>query len=98
MAGDGDHFSVVWIDFGRDPRCPSNPRHPQGVDVDATQGCAGPSCLVALEYPAKRCGAYSLRCRLCDVRVMLTTAGRPDDPRSVRVPCSVDGQEEVARA
>jgi hypothetical protein len=78
---------VRWIDRGREPKCAPNPRFPKGVDVDVSRGAAQ-CCHKMLPYPAKRCGAYIVECSECGVSVGITTAGRVDDPRSVRVACA----------
>ncbi len=77
---------VNWIDRGREPKCPPNPDYPNGIDADASFG-AEKSCRVELPYPAKRCGLYHVTCEACGLTVGITTAGRPDDPRSLRMPC-----------
>lgn len=79
-------FTIRWHDSGSEPRVPPNPQYPDGVDVDLSNG-AMPSCQTAVPYPAKRCGIYALVCDTCGLVVAVTTAGRPDDPRSVRVRC-----------
>jgi hypothetical protein len=76
---------VEWLDRGAEPQCPPNPDYPDGVDVDLSDGL--PSCTVMLPYPAKRIGYFVITCAICGSRVGLTTAGRPDDPRSVKMPC-----------
>lgn len=81
-------FSIEWLDKGREPQCPPDPRYPTGKDADLSKGAAK-TCKTALPYPAKRCGIYLVRCRKCGVNVGITTAGRPDDPRSVTLPCYV---------
>lgn len=86
MADDTDHFDIDWIDSGREPQNPPDPAFPDGVDV-ASSIDTGPTCYVALPYPARRCGAYTVRCRRCGFTAVVTTAGRPDDPRSITVPC-----------
>ncbi len=30
-------------------------------------------------------------CKICGYRIAITTAGRPDDPRSVKIPCQLQG-------
>lgn len=88
MIRDADpkQFDITWIDGLREPRERPNPAYPTGKDVDAcAPGATG--CRVALPYPAKRIGAYVLDCKLCGLRAGATTAGRPDDPRSMAVPC-----------
>jgi hypothetical protein len=82
-----DQFLVEWNDGKREPQCPSDPAYPDGIDVDVSSGKT--ACVVSLPYPAKRCGFYVVRCRLCDFSVALTTAGRRDDPRSIKIPCEL---------
>jgi hypothetical protein len=84
-----NHFRITWADSGQEPKCPPNPEYPAGVDLDVSNG-AKITCLVTLPtYPAPRIGLYRIRCETCDVRVAVTTAGRPDDPRSVRIACKL---------
>jgi len=78
---------IEWIDRGREPRVAPNPNFPDGRDIDVTAG-AKPSCRVELPYPAKRIGLYVITCRTCGSTTGVTTAGRPDDPRSVTYPCN----------
>lgn len=84
------HFSIEWIDSGREPQCAPNPDFPNGIDVE---GCppSVTACKVDLPYPAKRCGMYIVECSVCRFKVAVTTAGRPDDPRSVKIPCQLQG-------
>ena len=85
-------LQVEWIDRGREPQCPPNPDYPDGIDVDGTKA-GEKSCYTALPYPAKRCGYYKVSCPTCGLVVAVTTAGRPDDPRSVKVPCLWRGRQ-----
>lgn len=78
-------LKVEWIDRHREPQCPPNPRYPNGIDVDVSGGAE--SCVTDVPYPAKRCGAYHVTCKRCGYSALVTTAGRVDDPRTVRVPC-----------
>ena len=78
---------VRWIDAGREPQHPPNPAYPSGIDVDLSTPDAD-ACAVTLRYPAKRVGRYEITCAECGGVFAVTTAGRPDDPRSVTVPCS----------
>lgn len=80
---------VRWIDGRRWPRHPANPYFPHGIDLDFA-GDKPPSCIVQLPYPAKRCGQYAIECRDCGLRVLVSTAGRADDPRSVRLACAIE--------
>ena len=75
---------VKWIDNKREPQIAPNPNFPHGRDLDSGRE---PSCFVALPYPAKRCGLFIVTCEICGTTVAITTAGRTDDPRSVKVPC-----------
>lgn len=81
-----EQFYIEWIDHGREPRVAPDPHYPDGIDLDMANGKT-PSCSVALPYPAARCGLYVVKCRFCFIRVACTTAGRPDDPRSIRIAC-----------
>jgi len=79
-------LSVHWVDRGVEPKCPPDPRFPYGMDINGAQK-GERSCFTKLPYPARRCGYYLVGCDACEQTVMITTAGRPDDPRSVRIPC-----------
>lgn len=79
-------LSVRWIDSGREPQCEPNPDFPNGIDIDASEGAAA-TCRADLPYPAKRCGLFIVDCPRCGLRVAVTTAGRPDDPKSVKIAC-----------
>ena len=81
---DTEQFTVSWHDSGREPQCAPDPQYPEGIDVDPG---VRPACRIELPYPAKRCGRYEIQCQMCGCRLVITTAGRPDDPRSVMVPC-----------
>lgn len=79
-------FKVQWIDKGREAQRAPNPAYPNGIDLDFANG--KPACTVNVPYPAKRIGMYVIECLACGLRVAATTAGCPDDPRSVRIPCA----------
>jgi hypothetical protein len=82
------HLKITWIDRGYEPKQPANPDYPHGIDVDLTGGDRlARSCKAELPYPAKRVGYYAVSCAGCGFRTIVTTAGRPDDPRSVKLPC-----------
>ena len=84
---DPKQFIIAWVDAGKLPTVAPNPQYPNGVDVNL-MGHFETGCKVALPYPAKRIGHFKVQCRLCEVRVAVTTAGRPDDPRSLTIPCN----------
>lgn len=79
-------MSVEFLDAGREPQCAPNPDYPKGIDIDISQGMPD-ACIAELPYPAPRCGAMIVRCGECGASVALTVAGRPDDPRTVKIPC-----------
>lgn len=79
-------LSVTWIDGKREPACPPDPKYPDGIDIDLSFG-AVKTCATTLPCPAKRCGTYIVKCEACGKVVALTTAGRPDNPRSLKVAC-----------
>lgn len=79
-------FKVTWIDRKREPQNPADPRYPNGIDLDMTRGEPA-NCSTALPYPAKRCGYYYVECTICGKNAVITTAGRRDDPRSVKLAC-----------
>lgn len=79
-------IKIEWIDGKREPVCKPDPAFPKGKDCDCSGGQL-PACKTDLPYPAKRCGMYYVECLICGTNVLITTAGRPDDPRSVTLPC-----------
>jgi hypothetical protein len=85
MVREKTNLRVKWLDHGREPQCAPNPDYPDGKDVDMSDGRK--CCETALPYPAKRCGIYIVRCERCGLTAGITTAGRPDDPRSVKMRC-----------
>lgn len=85
-------FTVQWIDSGREPECAPNPAYPDGIDLDMSDG-APRACTATVPYPARRCGTYVIDCGMCGLRAAITTAGRPDDPRSVKLPCRATAGE-----
>jgi hypothetical protein len=79
-------FVVTWSGSGAKAQCAPNPRFPEGVDLDTSRGTVN-TCTAELACPAKGIGMYSVVCKRCGLRVACTTAGRPDDPRSITMPC-----------
>lgn len=87
MADRDSHIDIRWIDGRREPKCQPDPAYPNGVDLNLSGG-ALITCVRHLLYPAPRCGMYDVKCR-CGASAAITTAGRPDDPRSVRIACKI---------
>lgn len=79
-------LKVTFLDSGREAQCPPNPAYPDGMNIDLTSG-ALQWCGVELPYPAPRCGMMVIECETCGVHNAVTVAGRPDDPRTVRMAC-----------
>jgi hypothetical protein len=79
-------FIITWNDHGREPTGDPDPRFPHGMDADLSRG-ASRTCAADLPYPARRCGFYSILCRRCSYSAIVTTAGRADDPRSIKLRC-----------
>lgn len=79
-------FDIEWIDHRREPKCVPDPRFPKGKDLDIAQD-AEAVCKTDLPYPARRCGLFLVECKTCGQRIAITTAGRPDDPRSLKLAC-----------
>jgi hypothetical protein len=82
-----DTFDVLWKDAFKEPTQLSSPKHPDGIDLDSTNG-SKVFCVVKLPYPALRIGAYVIQCKTCGIRTGCTTAGRSDDPREIKIPCN----------
>lgn len=83
-------FEIHWIDREREPTQPPNPEYPDGIDVDLAGGRE--SCQAPLPHPTPRCGLWVVKCRRCATNAVITTAGRPDDPRSIKLPCQTGGK------
>jgi hypothetical protein len=77
---------VRFLDKGRTATSPPNPKYPNGVIVDMSQGFTK-RCDFKLPYPAPRCGVMHVVCNKCGVSVGITVAGRPDDPHTVIIGC-----------
>lgn len=82
------NLKVEWIDRGFEPTGAPDPKFPNGVDLDLSKDQAR-ACRTDLPYPAKRCGYFLLTCDACGFSGLITTAGRPDDPRSIKIACNV---------
>ena len=79
-------IEVKFLSHNRKPKCAPNPAYPDGMDVDMTGG-AKVACLANLPYPAECGGVWIVDCKTCGLRVGITAAGRPDDPRTAKLPC-----------
>lgn len=68
------------------PGVAPDPAFPEGVDIDLSEGHPR-TCAARLPHYAGLLGMYEVRCMVCDLSVAITSAGRADDPRLIRVPC-----------
>jgi hypothetical protein len=94
-------FEIRWIDRGHPPRQPANPHYPDGCNLNLTGDGeaklphpqeAEPKvdhCIAQLPYPSghDNVGTWVLRCLICGSVTGVTAASRPDDARSVKIPC-----------
>lgn len=77
-------FKINFLSTGRQPECTPNPEYPHGIDLDPGER---PACLASLPYPADCVGTWIVSCKRCKTSVAITAAGRPDDPRTIMIPC-----------
>jgi hypothetical protein len=81
---------ATWFSEHRRAQYPPDPAYPLGMSCDLSRG--RPSCAVALEYPAPCVGKWLINCDLCGTNAIVTAAGRPDDPHTVRLACKTKGE------
>lgn len=85
VTDDANQFEVRWIDRGRPPRVPPDPDFPDGIDIDSG---VRPACRVELPYMTQtNVGLWLIKCLRCKTNTFITMASRPDDPKSVMLPC-----------
>lgn len=84
-------FTVRFLDAGREPQCKPDQKYPDGIHIDLRPAdkrtSLHSSCCYNVPYPAPRCGSYVVTCDSCGYRAVVTVAARPDDPRTVTLPC-----------
>lgn len=83
--------TVEWVSKNRKAKCHPNPSYPHGIDLDIHGDVE--KCHVTIPYPASECGTWIIRCEACDLTVGVTAAGRPDDPRSYKMPCKINNKK-----
>ena len=79
-------FWARWVDQERVSTYPADPAYPHGAAIDVALDAAH-ACRLALPSPTVGCGLWVIKCRRCHYALCVGTAGRPDDPCSVRIPC-----------
>jgi len=87
LAMSDSHFMIRWIDCEHETCRPADPRYPNGRDINNAATDLAAACTVKLPYPAKRAGQYRVVCTRCGLYILCATAGRADDPRSLRLAC-----------
>jgi hypothetical protein len=80
------NIKVSFVSHQRKAKVAPNPQYPDGIDIDLRNG-AKQGCETPLPYPAQCCGILLVRCSTCGASAAITTAGRADDPRSVKLAC-----------
>lgn len=83
---EASRFFVDWVDQQYETTQPPDPTYPNGTAIDVAMD-APRACRIELPCPAPRCGLFVITCRACGYSIALATAGRADDPRTVRMPC-----------
>lgn len=80
------HFTVDWAWRSHEPaKCPPNPDYPDGKVITAPPGET--YCNLPLLHPAPGVGTWIVTCNRCGLKLAITTAGRPDDPKAVQAIC-----------
>lgn len=64
---------------------PPDPRYPNGIFIPGDPKIK--NCKIELPYPAPECGYWLVKCNDCHALVMITAAGRIDDPIGFNMPC-----------
>jgi hypothetical protein len=83
------NFKIKFRPSGRGKaQCASHPDYPNGIALDGTEDDE-PACTAILPYPAPECGTWDVHCNLCLMNILITAAGRADDPISVKMPCNI---------
>lgn len=86
---------IEFVPSGRGKaRCPADPSYPNGKEIPPPPN-ARATCKVELPYPAPECGYFRVGCKICRNMVLITAAGRADDPVSVQMPCNLEGGQRA---
>lgn len=80
-------IDVFFNDSGRAATEKPDLKYPEGRLIDLTTNVLEQQCCRNLPYPAPRCGTYTVVCRECGYKAIVTVAGRIDDPNRVTLPC-----------
>lgn len=92
MENHGKH-EVKFMASGRGKaRNPPNPDFPNGIGMSSVTDRNKPYCMINLPYPAPECGVWRVNCETCGFTVVITAAGRPDDPKFIEVECQTTTQ------
>lgn len=84
------YIHVRWESLNRKAQCEPDEHYPDGIEIDATTERDRFACRVDIPYPPPhpgQCGLWAVDCDHCQSTFICTAAGRPDDPKSMTVPC-----------
>jgi hypothetical protein len=79
------NLKAHWISRGRSAQNEPDPAFPDGIEVDMSRGLK--HCALKLDYPAPHVGSWLVTCAKCEQRILVTAAGRRDDPRLIKLAC-----------
>lgn len=82
---------ITWLSHNRKAKCSPNPNFPEGIHMDTPE--KGEKCHIDIPYPSPECGIWMVKCLACDRLDAITAAGRPDDPRSYKMPCKINNKK-----
>lgn len=81
------YLSAEFVWRSKEPaKSPPNEEFPFGMAVDLSAGRL-PACKRLLPYPAPGVGSWLVKCSRCGIDVLVTAAGRADDPTQVLIAC-----------
>lgn len=88
-----EQFTIKYIDRGRPPRVKPDPRFKNGKHLDSGER---PACKVELPYMTqKNVGYWFVVCTKCKTNALITMASRPDDPKTLMLPCAKGSDGEA---
>jgi len=80
-------FVIDWVQRDTKSRARPDPNYPNGMVVRIVNPGVMQTCQLDLPYPAPSPGTHMITCQLCGLKVAITAAGRPDDPKLAIVGC-----------
>ncbi len=83
-----DHFDIRFFGNGMTAQCPANPEFPYGIAIDLAEKNQK-ACTAKLPYPAPCIGRFMVKCGKCGRSILVSAAGRADDPTQVKIACQI---------